>query len=304
MSQVEQSLSGVMIFVAAARANSFTVAADHLGITKSAVGKSIAKLEDRLGTKLFHRTTRRLSLTVDGEAYFASCAHAVDEIMAAEAALSSRKQTPSGRLRIDMPAAYGRKVVLPVLLDIAKANPDLQLTMTFTDHLIDPIEEGVDLMIRFGPLKDSSSLVARRLTVQGQVICASPQYLKEHGEPKSLEELQDHCCIVGFRRGQPLSWSVVDSDEDAIRISPPPTHEVGDGDAIVAMAVAGLGICQMPDSLVREHLQRGALIPVLDSFSAREIEINAVWPKTKHLQPKVRHVVDELVLRADQGALN
>jgi DNA-binding transcriptional LysR family regulator len=120
---VEQALSGVVIFVTAARAGSFTLAADRLGITKSAVGKSIAKLEDRLGCKVFHRSTRRLALTVDGEAYFASCSLAVDEILTAEAFLTSNQKTPGGRLRIDLPAAYGRSVVLPVLLASLRRTP-------------------------------------------------------------------------------------------------------------------------------------------------------------------------------------
>nr|WP_282706496.1 LysR family transcriptional regulator [Pseudomonas syringae] len=293
-----------MIFVTAARAGSFTVAADRLGITKSAVGKSIAKLEERLGCKLFHRTTRSSGLTVDGEAYFASCSAAVDEILAAEASLTSHQQTPSGRLRVDLPAAYGRSVVLPVLLEILDANPELKLTVTFTDTVIDLIEEGIDLSIRFGSLKDSSGLVARRLTVQKQVICAAPKYLERHGCPDSLEELQNHSCIVNYRRGQRMSWNVLDEQGEQTRITPPGTHEVGDGDAIVSMAVAGQGICQMPRSLIRDHLEAGRLVPVLERFNPSDVEIHAVWPQTRHLLPKVRRVVDELVARAKRGALD
>lgn len=304
MAQIEQALSGVLIFVTAARTGSFTRAADRLGITKSAVGKSIAKLEERLGCKLFHRTTRSSGLTVDGEAYFASCSAAVDEILAAEASLTSHQQTPSGRLRVDLPAAYGRSVVLPVLLEILDANPDLKLTVTFSDAVIDLIEEGIDLSIRFGTLKDSSGLVARRLTVQKQIICASPGYLAKHGCPESVEDLQRHSCIVSFRRGQRMSWSVQNANGELIRITPPGTHEVGDGDAIVSMTVAGHGICQIPNSLVRDHLEAGRLVQVLEKYSTADVAIHAVWPQTRHLLPKVRRVVDELVLRAERGALD
>ena len=304
MAQIEQALSGVLIFVTAARTGSFTRAADRLGITKSAVGKSIAKLEERLGCKLFHRTTRSSGLTVDGEAYFASCSAAVDEILAAEASLTSHQQTPSGRLRVDLPAAYGRSVVLPVLLEVLDANPDLKLTVTFSDAVIDLIEEGIDLSIRFGTLKDSSGLVARRLTVQKQIICASPGYLAKHGCPESVEDLQNHSCIVGFRRGQRMSWSVQNANGELTRITPPGTHEVGDGDAIVSMTVAGHGICQIPNSLVRDHLEAGRLVQVLEKYSTADVAIHAVWPQTRHLLPKVRRVVDELVLRAERGALD
>jgi len=304
MPSVEQALSGVVIFVTAARAGSFTLAADRLGITKSAVGKSIAKLEDRLGCKVFHRSTRRLALTVDGEAYFASCSLAVDEILAAEAFLTSNQKTPGGRLRIDLPAAYGRSVVLPVLLDILAAYPELKLTVTFSDSVVDLIEEGIDLSIRFGTLKDSSGLVARRLAVQKQIICAAPSYIEKYGHPKSLEELQQHRCIVNYRRGQRVSWTVLDETGVLTRITPPGTHEVGDGDAIIAMAAAGQGICQMPGSLIRDHLAAGRLVPVLENYSQGDVAIHAVWPQTRHLQPKVRRVVDELVTRAEKGDLS
>lgn len=304
MPSVEQALSGIVIFVTAARAGSFTLAADRLGITKSAVGKSIAKLEDRLGCKVFHRSTRRLALTVDGEAYFASCSLAVDEILAAEAFLTSHQKTPGGRLRIDLPAAYGRSVVLPVLLDILAAYPELKLTVTFSDSVVDLIEEGIDLSIRFGTLKDSSGLVARRLAVQKQIICAAPSYIEKYGYPKSLEELQQHRCIVNYRRGQRVSWTVLDETGVLTRITPPGTHEVGDGDAIIAMAAAGEGICQMPGSLIRDHLNAGRLVPVLENYSQGDVAIHAVWPQTRHLQPKVRRVVDELVARAEKGDLS
>ena len=172
MAHVEQ-LAGVAAFVEAARTGSFTTAAQNLRITKSAVGKSVARLEERLGAKLFYRTTRHLSLTPDGAAYFASCAHALEEIVDAERALTSKHGKPTGKLRIDMPGAFGRRVLLPLLLDIAKAHPALRLVMTFTDRIIDPVEEGIDLSVRFGELRDCSSLVSRRLTEQSS--CSAPR---------------------------------------------------------------------------------------------------------------------------------
>ena len=189
MSRIDQ-LSGVASFVEAARTGSFTAAADRLGITKSAVGKSIARLEDRLGTRLFYRTTRRSSLTLDGETYFASCASALDEIAAAETALDAGRFKPRGRLRIDMPGAFGRGVILPVLIDIAKAEPDLRFAMSFTDRIVDLVEEGIDLAIRVGPLQDSAGLIARKLTEQTLVICGSPGYLEARGIPTSPDDLQ------------------------------------------------------------------------------------------------------------------
>lgn len=192
-------LSGVAVFVATARAGTFTEAANRLGLTKSAVGKTIARLEERLGFKLFHRTTRLTRLTADGEAYFAACTAAIEEVTAAQAALSSDHRILSGRLHIDMPVAFGRRVLLPALIEITRPHPDLSLTLTFTDATSDLLQDDVDLAIRFGALADSSDLVARRLVTQDRVICASPDYLRRHGEPQTLADVRSHRCIVGDR---------------------------------------------------------------------------------------------------------
>lgn len=288
------SLQGVITFVAAARAQSFTDAAEHLGISKSAVGKAIARLEQRLGAQLFHRTTRQLSLTADGEAYFAACAAALDEIGAAENSMGPCVQEPSGRLRVDMPVAFGRRVVAPLLFAVANKYPALQLTLTFSDHLVDPIEEGIDLLVRYGELKDSSGLVARRLMRQRWALCAAPEYLARFGMPVTLEDLSTHHCIVGHRRGQPLAWRVKQGAE-TLRFAPPATHQIGDGEAMIDAVVAGVGICQMPRALFKEAIDAGRLVEVLSDYEPEPVDVHAVWPKVSHLRPKVRYVVDELV---------
>jgi DNA-binding transcriptional LysR family regulator len=294
------SFQGVITFVVAARSSSFTEAAEQLAISKSAVGKAIVRLEKRLGTQLFHRTTRRISLTADGEAYYAACALALEEIGAAESGLGPGSREPSGRLRVDMPVAFGRRVVAPLLFEIANKYPALQLNITFSDHLVDPIEEGIDLLIRFGDLKDAAGLVARRLTVQRWAICAAPDYLARFGTPTSLEALKDHHCIVGHRRGQPLSWRVRRGAE-TVRFAPPATHQIGDGEAMILAAVAGVGLCQMPRSLFKDDIDAGRLIEVLAGHEPDAVEVHALWPKVSHLRPKVRYVVDELVRLCGQG---
>jgi DNA-binding transcriptional LysR family regulator len=295
--------AGVSIFVAAARAGSFTQAADQLGITKSAVGKSIARLELRLGVKLFHRTTRMNRLTVDGEAFHAACAAALEEITGAEAALTSARQTLTGRLRIDMPVAFGRSVLLPLLLEIVRPHPGLRLTLSFTDETIDPLLEDVDLAIRFGDLKDSSHLIARHLATQARVICAAPSYLTEHGVPAALEDLRDHRGVVGAAKGPPVTW-VVREDGIVRRIAPPTSHRLNDGEAMVAATVGGLGLCQAPISMVRDLIARGALRTVLEDYSTVPVEIHALWPRQAHLSPRVRHVVDRFAAFAAQGRLD
>ena len=298
-----ESLSGIATFVAVARAASFTQAGEILGISKSAVGKAEARLEQRLGVKLFHRTTRRLALTADGEAYFAVCARALEGIAEAQSSLGTLLMVPAGRLRVDMPAAFGRKVMLPILLDIGHAYPGLQMTLTFTDHVIDLVEEGVDLAIRFGTMEDSSDLVARRLTSHRWVICAAPAYLAQHGTPQTLTAVAGHRCIVGYRRGRPLAWHVSEGGQ-AARLVPPPTYQISDAEAMIDAALAGVGLCQMPLVLLRPHIDAGRLVTVLDDCTARQIDVHAVWPRTAHLRPKVRHVVDTLVKLGVEGRLD
>lgn len=297
------ALPSVAVFVAAARAASFTAAAEHLGVTKSAVGKTIARLEARLGVKLFHRTTRVTRLTPDGEAYFAACASALDEIQAAETALSSAHRIISGRLRVNMPVAFGRQILLPLLLEISRQHPSLTLSLTFTDAMIDPLAEDVDLMIRFGALPDSSHIIARQLVTQARVICASPGYLRVRGTPQTVEDLAGHLAIIGSRNGPPTRWTVARNGIER-RIAPPVAHEMNDGEAMVAAAVGGLGLCQVPASLVRRHLGDGSLVAVLQDHAPPAVPVHALWLKTAQLSPKVRYVVDQLLAFAARGLLD
>ncbi|PXW98580.1 LysR family transcriptional regulator [Sphaerotilus hippei] len=292
--------SGVAVFVTAARMATFTKAGEKLGLTKSAVGKAITRLETRLGFKLFHRTTRLTRLTADGEAYLAACLSALDEVTAAQTALSSSHQVLSGRLHIDMPVSFGRRVLLPALMDIVRPHPGLSLTLTFTDATSDLLREDVDLAIRFGRLADSSHLVARRLSHQRRVICASPRYLQAHGVPQTLADVSAHRCIVGTPSGPPVVWSVRDGGTPR-SCTPPATHQLSDGEAMVDAAVGGLGLLQLPIFMVREPLAAGALQEVLADVAGPDVEIHAVWPHRGQLSPRLRHVVDQLLACAAAG---
>lgn len=296
------NLAGIHTFVTTARSVSFTDAADRLGISKSAVGKAIARLERRLGVMLFHRTTRRLSLTADGEAYLAACSGALDEIRDVENCLTSKAHEPSGQLRVDMPVALGRRLILPVMLKIGQRFPGLSFTLTFNDHLIDPVEEGVDLVIRFGDPGNQQGLIARPLTRQRLIICAAPTYLQANGTPQTLNDVYAHAGIVTYRRGQPLGWRVIEEGKGR-RIVPPATHQIGDGQAMIDVALAGLGLCQMPLCAVREHLESGALVSVLDAYEPEPLMVYALWPKTAHLRPKVRCLIDTLIELGECGGL-
>lgn len=298
-----ESLRSIIHFVTAANVLSFTVAAEQLGISKSAIGKSITQLEQNLGTTLFHRTTRKISLTTEGEAYLASCLLALETLQAAENSLRSKMTEPSGTVRIDMPAAFGRSVMMPILLDMAERFTQLKFTITFNDKIIDPLDIGFDLAIRFGPMKDSADLVARKLNEQHLVFAASPIYLEKYGTPKTLEDLLHHRCIMAWRGGRPLSWLVKKAKED-VRINPTPFHQISDGDAMADVCASGAGIIQFPESLLRPYVQKGELTLILPELTPSATELNVIWPRSRHLLPGVRFIIDQLSELSEQNAFS
>lgn len=297
-----ESLRGITNFVITAKSRSFTEAADQLGITKSAVGKSVARLEERLGTRLFHRSTRKLSLTSDGEAYLMSCLSALEILDSAEHTLCRRQENPAGSVRIDMPASFGRNLMMPVLLNLAIQYPALQLTLTFNDRLIDPLEEGVDLVLRLGELQSTDELIARRLSRQRLILCAAPSYLDRYGTPVDAESLKEHGCIMGYRRGAPLAWRLKNPTGGRdIRFTSANPHQISDGDAMLMACLAGIGIAQFPEIMVARHLEEGTLLAVMPECSPAPVELNIIWPRTKHLIPKVRLIVNTLLEKAEDG---
>ncbi len=298
------SLRAIIYFVAIARCGSLTAAADELGISKSALGKSLSKLEQRLATQLFHRSTRKISLTTEGEAYLISCQQALNTLNQAELALKSKQQHPSGPIRIDLPAAFGRRVVMPILLQMAQTFPELQLTLSFNDKVVDPLEIGFDLAFRFGPIKSSHELVARKLNDQPLVLCAAPSYLAQYGTPQTLSDLSEHHCVMAWRGGKPLAWRFKHSAGQEEYHPPRPHHQISDGDAMVDAAIAGAGIIQFPQSLVRQAIHAGQLIPILSHLTPSPSALHIIWPTNHHLMPSVRFVIDAFVGLAEEGALS
>ncbi len=296
-----ESLRGITTFVTTARSSSFTEAAEQLGITKSAVGKSVARLEERLGTRLFHRSTRKLSLTSDGEAYLTSCLSALEILDSAENTLSRRQDNPAGTVRIDMPASFGRNLMMPVLLEVMNLYPALRLVLTFNDRLIDPVEEGVDLVLRLGELQSTDELIARRLSRQRLMLCASPAYVERHDQPFDVDALKKHCCIMGYRRGAPLAWRLRPAGEREIKFISASAHQISDGDAMLQACLAGAGIAQFPESMVNSHIDEGRLVAVMPDHMPVPVGLNVVWPRTRHLIPRVRLIVDELLSKAEKG---
>ena len=293
---------GFAEFVAVARLGSFTAAAAELGVTKSAVGRAVSRLEARLGVTLLHRTTRRLTLTQDGESWLEHCVAALAELDHGENVLSVAQGSPSGRVRIDLPTAFGRLFVMPLLLDLAARCPALLLNVSFTDRRVDLIGEGIDLAVRIGELDDTPNLVARSLGVQQLVICAAPDYLAARGTPRIPDDLIHHDCIVGWRHAHNTAWLLKQADGSVAPHAVPVKHEICDFEMMVAAVKAGRGLAQLPFWLVGDDIRRGQLVTVLDGMSGGEMPVSMLWPRTPTLPAKIRVVIDELARNAHRFA--
>lgn len=294
MKLLSDRFAGIDAFVAAAAVGSFTVAAHTLGLTPSAVAKSVTRLEARIGLKLLHRTTRKITLTPEGEAYLAACTRAINELDAAETDLAPQDWVPQGRITIGLPGAFGRRHVLSGLLEMAARFDKLDLTVSFTERTVNLVQEGYDLSVRIGELGDDANLVAKRLGTQRLLICASPAYLQRYGAIQKPEELRQRDCIIGSRRHAKQTWLLRTPEGHLIHQEINARHEFSDGEAMLAAGRDGCGIIQMPTWLVNEDLSRGTLVPLLEDFAGGEMPIHVVWPKSHYLQPKVRAVIEML----------
>ena len=259
------------------------------------MGKSVTRLEARLGVKLLHRTTRRLILTQEGEAYLASCLRVIDELAETQGLLTTGQQEPIGRLRVDLPATFGRRHILPTLIDMSVRYQKLDLSVSFSERLVDIVNDGIDLVVRIGTLKDDADIVARKLGSQSLLICATPDYLVRHAPPQNRDDLLQHDCIVGWRNGTRKTWMLIDENgqtfEQEVRVK----HEMGDGEMLLKMTLAGGGLAQLPTWLVQDYIEQGVLVPVLESYAGAEMPIHVIWPRTRYIQPKIRMIVDELL---------
>ncbi|AIP61681.1 LysR family transcriptional regulator [Burkholderia thailandensis] len=284
------NLNGIVAFVRTAETLSFVAAGRKLGVSASAIGKTIAKLERSLGVRLFHRTTRKVTLTDEGRHFHERCHRALEELRDAQAALSQSAQTPRGRLRVSLPV-IGYRFLLPVLPEFKRRYPDVELDLDFNDRLVDVVEGGFDAVIRSGTLSDSS-LMSRRLGPFSFLLCASPAYLARAGAPRTLRELGAHAC-VRYRfptTGKLQPWALLPDGGE-----PPNLHTTmtcNNMEALRAAVTAGFGIGYMPDFLARDALADGALVTVLDAYRIGPGQFSILWPSNRQLSPKVRVFVD------------
>lgn len=285
----DQRLKDIVPFVASVEGGSFAAAAERLHVTGSAISKSVSRLEARLGSTLLERTTRRLTLTDAGYAYYQTCIRIMEELAEAESVLAAQRSIPSGRLRLAVPNTYGRLCVMPRLITFCQHHPEIDISMTFSDRFIDLFDEGIDVAVRIGKTAEMpASLGYRQLGREKMVFCASPAYLAREGRPESVEALLQHRAIVYERvDGSSKPWQFVTEDGYPDWRTVPYHMALGDADAQLQAVLGGLGVAQMPTWLIRDALARGDLERVLPHMQPDGLALTLVWPRRKQLLPKV-----------------
>lgn len=283
-----------LAFAHVARHRSFAQAGRELGLAASTVAKRIGRLEQQLGVRLFHRTTRQVTLTSDGEVLYARCEKLLADIDELENLAGGAAGEARGELRINVPITYGKRVVIPVLADLLQRHPGLTADVRLSDQLCDPIRDGLDAAIRIMPLADSR-LASRRIGWQHLALCGSPDYLARHGTPRHPSQLSRHSFVVFRRptsgRERPLQFAIAGRQED---LHPPYRMLVDDGEGMVAAACHGSGLIQVPSYMVSRELASGTLVELLPSFRPPPLPINLIWPGNRLMPARLRVLIDAL----------
>ena len=288
-------------FNAVVDAGSFVKAADALAMSKAAVSRYVVDMETRLGVRLLHRTTRRLSLTDEGQIFYVRSKELLAELAEAEDEITSRSDAASGLLRINAPFTFGVLHLAPLWGAFRVRHPNVKLDVTLADRLVDLVEEGYDVAIRIANL-ENSTLVSKRLATTRMVLCASPQYLKLYGTPKHPGELADHA-VISYSY-----WSTKDEWHfkgplGPVSVKTNPCIHTNNGDTCRAAALASQGIILQPSFLVGDDLASGALVELMPEFRSLELGIYAVYPSRKHVSPKVRALIDFLTSHFSQPGM-
>jgi DNA-binding transcriptional LysR family regulator len=286
-------LSAMRAFVRVVEAGTFTRAATTLGMPKPTLTKLVQGLEAHVRTKLLHRTTRRVSVTPDGAAYYERVLRLLNDIDELDGSMTSSQGRPSGRLRVDVAAAVAVLIIIPALPDFHARYPEIQLDLGVSDRPVDLIGENVDCVVRAGALTDQS-MIARRIGAFHFVTCASPSYLQRYGEPRHPRDLDGTHHVVGYfkpRTGTSFPWTFT-SESEQIEVNGRSIVSVNDGNAYVAAGLAGLGLLQAPLFMVEPHLASGRLRPVLTEWSGKVLPLHVVYPPNKHISNRVRVFVD------------
>ncbi|QNN59210.1 LysR family transcriptional regulator [Diaphorobacter ruginosibacter] len=292
-------LNAVHMLIKVAECKSFTLAANQLSTSQSRISRTIAQLESELGVRLLHRNTRNVSLTPDGCELVDRCAPLIAGLDDARKLLLDRRCEPSGTLRLSAPSILGRVVLTPLLGQLMDRHPQLQIDASFTDRLVDMVDEGFDAAVRIGPLQDSR-MIARSLPPLRWVTVASPAYLAQFGTPRTLEDLARHRCLAVYNHylGRRVPWQFLNTDGEPEDWLAPQSVTFDSGDPLVEGSVSGLGVAQVMEFAVRSHIEAGRLVRLLPQCEGRSRELALVYPRSRQASPKVK-VLAQLLLAQD-----
>lgn len=292
-------IGDIAAFVAAVNAGSFTSATKTTGLTRSAIGKSIVRLESRFGVRLLNRTTRRLSLTDEGRVMFDRCSQILEDLAEVDEIMATRRMTPSGTLKLTAPLSLGQRHILPVLNEFLGQWPALQAHISFGDRYVDLIEEGYDIAVRIGEAKEDAAILTRTIGWQHMVTCAAPSYLARRGLPTAPQQLAEHDTIFFRNLDRRRLWRFDTPDGHYLFDGPGRIH-MDSSEAIRAAAISGYGLVNQPRYLLDDALREGTLVSVLDAFNAPPEPIRIIYPSKRNLSPRIRAFLDLLVARVEE----
>lgn len=287
-------LQTYLAFAETVRHGSFAEAARTLGLSASAVAKSVARLEEDLGVRLFQRTTRQVSLTSEGQALYERVCRIADEIEALHDEASGARAEPTGTLRLNAPVVLGRMLIPPALAALRRRHPALAMEVELSDRQVDIVGERVDAALRIGPLADST-LSARRIGQHQIVVIAAPHYLEQHGQPATPADLAGHACLR-FRMpssGRVRPWDFI-VDGSLLELNPPSAVTINDGEALVAAVAEGVGLAQVPDYMTTRAIEAGRVVEVLAAFRPPPLPISLVYPSARRITPRLRALMEAL----------
>lgn len=287
---------GMRAFTQVVAAGGFAAAAREMGLSRSAVNKLVINLENELGVQLLHRSTRRVSPTEMGRAFYDRCVQILTDLEEAERSLSYLHQEPQGLLKINAPMSFGTEHLAPAVLEFMQQYPDLQVQLILEDRFVDPIQEGYDLVVRIAQPPDSASLVVHDLTPARRILCASPSYLQHHGEPLAPADLAQHSCLHYGYLATGNSWRLMDHERE-YAVSVRGLVCSNNGEVLREAAVQGFGITLLPVFLVENELASGTLVAVLTAYSPPPISVCVIYPINRHLSTKIQLMTEFLKQR-------
>ena len=290
-------LTAIRVFKRVVELQGFSAAARDMGLSNAAVSKNIGELESHLGARLLNRTTRRMSTTEAGEAYFQRCVRILEELADADEAMGALQVAPRGTLRVNAPMSFGLLHLATAVPAFLAEYPEVSIDMTMNDRVVDIIDEGFDVAIRAGgPLADSS-LISRRLAPVDRAVCGSPAYFERFGIPHTPDDLRDHQCLIYGLSSSPRLWRFTDTAGVPAEVEVDGRYQVNSSVALKQAMLAGIGMNLIPTFAISEELRSGTLKAVLADWRAESQTLYALYPHNRHLSPKVRCFIDFLVDR-------